>query len=312
MGSDEDTARPPDGLPTSRSGRTPQWVLDELAGGPTTPAPWRSAGGPPTPPPRRRRAGTALGLALCIAAAGGVVALLDVPSSVPGQEVPAALDGPPPGLDEKDDRLRPEPALRESTAYRFLQQQRDREAPVTYSPCRPIRYVVRPDNVPAGAADILTRAVTELGDATGLVFLDAGTTTEGPATDRESYQPERYGKRWAPVLMVWATPEEIPDFVSDTAGQAGSATVTTADGIRHYISGQVALDAELVTTLLADGQSEQVAAVLRHELGHLVGLDHVTDPAQLMFPETGERTTFGDGDLAGLAALGRGPCMPGA
>jgi hypothetical protein len=41
-----------------------------------------------------------------------------------------------------------------------------------------------------------------------------------------------------------------------------------------------------------------------------VGLDHVDDPAQLMYPTTG-MPTFQAGDLTGLAELGRGDCAPG-
>ena len=48
-----------------------------------------------------------------------------------------------------------------------------------------------------------------------------------------------------------------------------------------------------------------------HELGHLVGLDHVTAANQLMYPQTRPGVTdFGAGDLTGLAALGRGTCLP--
>jgi predicted Zn-dependent protease len=51
--------------------------------------------------------------------------------------------------------------------------------------------------------------------------------------------------------------------------------------------------------------------VLRHELGHLVGLGHVDDATQLMSPTIGEPQTFQSGDLAGLAKLGQGTCAPG-
>ena len=48
-----------------------------------------------------------------------------------------------------------------------------------------------------------------------------------------------------------------------------------------------------------------------HELGHVVGLDHVEDPTRLMNPVGGDEVTdFATGDLLGLAQLGRGRCFP--
>jgi len=47
-----------------------------------------------------------------------------------------------------------------------------------------------------------------------------------------------------------------------------------------------------------------------HELGHVVGLAHVHDPAQIMFNDNIGQTDLGDGDRRGLAALGAGPCRP--
>ncbi len=53
-------------------------------------------------------------------------------------------------------------------------------------------------------------------------------------------------------------------------------------------------------------------AVILHEFGHLVGLDHVNDRAQVMYPRSGpgSPTAFQRGDLTGLAALGLGACQP--
>lgn len=47
-----------------------------------------------------------------------------------------------------------------------------------------------------------------------------------------------------------------------------------------------------------------------HELANVVGLDHVDDPTQLMNPEGTNVTEFAAGDLAGLARLGGGQCVP--
>ena len=54
-----------------------------------------------------------------------------------------------------------------------------------------------------------------------------------------------------------------------------------------------------------------VLAVVMHELGHLVGLDHVDDPADTTYPETDPAVTapeYGDGARRGLEELGDGPC----
>jgi predicted Zn-dependent protease len=78
-----------------------------------------------------------------------------------------------------------------------------------------------------------------------------------------------------------------------------------------YVSGLVVLDApDLLEVSDVEGR-DAVAAVIRHELGHVVGLDHVDDEQELMSPviQSGV-VTFGPGDLTGLAELGRGQCFP--
>lgn len=48
--------------------------------------------------------------------------------------------------------------------------------------------------------------------------------------------------------------------------------------------------------------------VMLHELGHLVGLAHVKDATQVMYPNTRPLAHYSAGDKAGLAILGAGPC----
>jgi hypothetical protein len=61
----------------------------------------------------------------------------------------------------------------------------------------------------------------------------------------------------------------------------------------------------------APGGRDIVRGIIQHELAHLVGLDHVNDPEQLMFAQTQPGVTdFAAGDLTGLSVLGTGPCAP--
>ena len=78
------------------------------------------------------------------------------------------------------------------------------------------------------------------------------------------------------------------------------------------VSGTVLLDAaDLGLAMSSPDGPNGVRAVIQHELGHAMGLDHVADEQQLMYSEnTGGISDWGSGDLAGLHALGSGECAP--
>jgi hypothetical protein len=50
-------------------------------------------------------------------------------------------------------------------------------------------------------------------------------------------------------------------------------------------------------------------AIVLHELGHLVGLAHVSDQSELMNADNVGLLDYGPGDREGLAQLGAGPCF---
>ena len=182
--------------------------------------------------------------------------------------------------------------------------------PVGYDPCRPVRYVVRPDGAPPAGPQLAREAVAIVSGATGLSFVDAGSTDEEPTADRDVLQPERYGPGWAPVLIAWAEETTEHALAGPVAGLGGSAVVPAARGSGRFLAaGRVVLDsADLTLALEEPDGGDRARAIIVHELAHVVGLDHVDDPAELMYPETGARTELGPGDLAGLAALGQVAC----
>ena len=319
-----DTDRCADGapLPVSATGRTPQWVLEEAAGRPTSPIPWRA---PEAPVQRHRRAGLrgVLSVVLVLALSLGAAVLTgSVPW--PWQSHTAVSPPQPPAVSRPTDRPTsggeaarlplgtPPPAPAAGGPHVFVTFQADGVTPVAYDPCRAVHYVLRPDSAPPGGEDVVRAAIARLGQATGLVFVDDGYTDEPLTSDRELFQPDRYGDRWAPVLIGWQTEAENPELASDIVGAAGSASVSLGDGPRVYVTGTVSLDATQLPGILAgkDGAAA-VRAIVLHELGHLVGLAHVEDEDQLMYPEARAAVTdYAAGDLTGLAALGGGACVP--
>ena len=195
--------------------------------------------------------------------------------------------------------------------YRFLAHQPGRpDDPVTYDPCRTLHVVVNDELAPPGSDGLVVEAATTVAAATGLHIVVDGRTDEQPRKDRPLRDPGRYGRGWSPVLLAWTTPEQVPRLAGRTAGLGGSSRVVDdLSGRSTYVTGTVSLDAPDLTAILArPGGGALVRAVVMHELGHVVGLGHVDDAGELMYRDNHGRTSFGSGDLAGLAALGRGRC----
>ncbi|SNR31001.1 matrixin family metalloprotease [Blastococcus mobilis] len=302
-------------LRASATGRIPQWVRDEAAGRPVESSSGRAWSPPPASAIRRRPRvrGVLMALvAVALTAGAAVLVAPDFRVGAPWAAGPGSRH-PTPGVGAADEPLgAPGPAPVADGSYAFVALQRDGSGPVAYDPCRPIHYVVRPDNAPVGGEQILHDAVDRLSAVTGLQFVHDGATDEPPSRDREPFQPERYGDRWAPVLITWETEQENPDFVTDVAGEAGSQWMSLPGGPQVYVTGAVALDAaEFAHMLTVSGGAAVARAVILHELGHLVGLDHVSDAGQLMFPTTSHALDYSDGDLTGLVELGQGDCVPG-
>src|SRR5205814_289980 len=125
------------------------------------------------------------------------------------------------------------------------------------------------------------------------------------------FQPARYGSnRWAPVLIAWSNEGSYQSLAGYIAGQATSMPEYTSGNQLVYVSGSVVLDEQDLSAANIPNRDEARAIIL-HELGHLVGLDHTADQTQIMFSENKENVTdYGPGDLRGLALVGKQPCHP--
>jgi hypothetical protein len=246
---------------------------------PPPPGPW-SAGPPSGRPPRRSRLPAAVALIVLASLLAAVAApLLRHP------EVEPRAVGP------KGD-------------YTFILTTGG--DPVRWNPCESIHYVLSRDGLTEGAIEDVDGAIERLSDVTGLSFTYDGLTDEEPSRTRRSYQPERYGERWAPVLIAWVDPAEssIPFEEEGHEAAAVAAPQLPDDGADDvFVSGWVAVNADDPNPSGFQYPGMQGPVVL-HELAHVVGLGHATSQGNLMEPSGGGVTTFGPGDLAGLARLG--------
>lgn len=203
-----------------------------------------------------------------------------------------------------NDRLGDVPSVAEGAgSYRFTSTQRGGEEPVGYDPCRIIEVAVNPEGAPDDYDELVDTAISRTSDATGLAFQRVG------ATDDRDFLARGGGALGGrpPVLVAWATPEEVPDLEGDVAGIGGSAALQSGNGKLRYITGIVVLDRDTFGDF-EDDEQPFAQAIVDHEFGHLVGLDHVEDPGELMNADNVGVTTYGPGDREGLARLGSVDC----
>jgi hypothetical protein len=220
---------------------------------------------------------------------------------------------PPASTEESAHALgTPAPIPAGSGGYEVLEHQPgNAKAPVAFDPCRPVHYVVNPAGEPADGQQVVADAIARLQETTGLRFVADGATTESPSKERPAYQPRRYDpSRWAPVLIAWSDEQSYPALAGYIIGIGGPRAWSTSSGHLAYVSGQVVLDrVQLDPAQLPDRTVAR--AVILHELGHLVGLDHTADRSQLMFSEAEFNVRdYGAGDLRGLALVGTQACVP--
>jgi hypothetical protein len=177
--------------------------------------------------------------------------------------------------------------------------------PVRWNPCSSIHWRFRTAYAPSGGLTVVKAAIARIAYLTGTTWTYEGTTT---ATPTSSWLPTSTDNI-RPLLVGW-TDGSHSDLLHNRA--ASVLAVTRTAYFTAVVNGQtraatksavVALDR---TNSLPMTGTVSWKTVLLHELGHAMGLDHVGNTHELMYPTL--QHTYTDlqyGDKQGLYKQGR-------
>lgn len=176
-------------------------------------------------------------------------------------------------------------------------------SPAAWDACTPIDVVVNLDRAPDNVMVEVDGTFERISSASPFRFDVIGTTSVIPDNDWPVVA-ERGERGWPPLVIAFADDADT-DLLSGTqAATGGGWRIGTT-----YVSGSVVIDTAHTGDYRRGFGPGSLGGLLLHETLHVLGLDHVEDRSQVMFPlisaGPGE---LGRGDVTGLAGLVRGRC----
>ncbi|MFY0408894.1 matrixin family metalloprotease [Solicola sp. PLA-1-18] len=200
-------------------------------------------------------------------------------------------------------------ALRaDSTAWKSLFPGQD----LYWDGCATIGYRINTSGAPSWAAAQVREVLDEVSRRSGHTFAYRGTTTVVP--DTGSVYPGD-----TDLVLAWVKPGQSSLLGKDQAASAvavggilsSQQVGVKADGTarRRADDGLVLMNREFSyqrgMAAAAPHYQTPAGQVLLHEMGHVLGLDHVDNEQQLMNPVLLDgRPGLGAGDVAGMKAMG--------
>ncbi len=132
----------------------------------------------------------------------------------------------------------------------------------------------------------MNAAIAQVEQATGLDLVYVGPTSDGL-----DFAPPAGADAVIGFSDQTATPELAGGVIGIGGGNYNPAT-------RRVTTGFALADVDGIAS------PEKLRATFMHEIAHMVGLDHVSDPGQLMYFAVTPNSTYGGGDLRGLWFVG--------
>lgn len=183
--------------------------------------------------------------------------------------------------------------------------------PPRWDKCKPIYYQINTKGIPKKMRRTIIKSVEHLGAATRLTFIRDGSTRITPFVQSNWWQSAASERK--NVWIIAMTNSRRISAISPGAVGLGGSVWRTNRGTAEVFVGGVTLSkgSDLAYGFKPEPGQSKWSRLLLHELGHVMGLGHVSHKSEVMFTTLlpGMPGRYGPGDRRGFKALRALPCV---